>query len=62
MGFWSSIILLAGVGLLIWLTINTVRQHPKSFSASNLSKSFYTVGILTLIIIILIAFCIMILK
>jgi len=62
MSTWAFIALLAGAGLMIWFMIRTVRTNPQAFSKENLSKSFFTIGILTLIIIGVIFICIMLLR
>ena len=62
MGFFSQLLLLLGAGLLIWYIVHTIRTQPEAFSKKMLSKSFYTMGILAIILILFVAFCIFILR
>lgn len=48
--------------LVIWLTIRMVRSNPMAFNRDSLSRSFFTIGILTLILIGFIAICVWILR
>ncbi len=59
--FWQ-ILALVGAGLLIWYMIRTIRSQPEVFSKQMFSKSFYTMGILAVILIAFIALCIFILR
>lgn len=59
---WSEIAGIAVAGLLIWLLISTIKRSPSTFSAANFSKSFTTMGILALILIGFIGFCVLLLR
>lgn len=59
---WMTILYWVAAGLLVWLVFRMVRNHPEMFSKQNLSKSVYTIGLLTLMIIVVVAFCILLLK
>lgn len=59
--FWQ-LLALVGAGLLIWYMIRTIRSQPEVFSKQMFSKSFYTMGILAIILILFIALCIFILR
>lgn len=61
-GAWTIILFLIGAAFLIWYMLRTIRGNPQAFSKENLGKSAYTIGILTLIIIAVIALCIMLLR
>lgn len=58
----TSLLFLIGAALMIWLLVRTVRNNPHAFSRENLSKSFSTIGILTLIVILVIFVCVMFLR
>jgi hypothetical protein len=62
MSGWSLILALIAAALMLWFMIRTIRQNPQAFSKENIGKSFYTIGILTLIIVAVIAFCVMLLR
>lgn len=62
MGFFTQLLLLIGAGLLIWYLVRTIRSNPEAFSKEKFNKSFYTMGILALILIAFIAICIFILR
>lgn len=47
---------LLGAGLIAWLLYRNIKNRPDVFSRENLSKSFSTMGILALILIVFIAF------
>ena len=59
---WMTLLYLAGAGLMVWLIIRMVRSTPGAFSKKNLSKSVYTIGWLTIILFVVIAFCVWMLK
>lgn len=59
---WQLILLLIGAALMLWFMVRTIRNNPQAFSKENLGKSFYTIGILALIIIAVIFFCVMLLR
>lgn len=56
--------ILTGIGvlLLIWMLYRGVKNNPQAFSRENLSKSFFTLGILALILIGLVSFTVLMLK
>ncbi|MCH9770038.1 MAG: hypothetical protein K0U12_04085 [Gammaproteobacteria bacterium] len=59
---WTAIVaVVAGALLTFWL-VRMVRGNPKAFSQTNLSKSAYTLGILALILIAVIAVAVMLLR
>ncbi len=58
----GSFFLILGFGLLIWLMIRTIKNQPELFSKDNLNKSFTTIGILALILIVVVGFSIMLLR
>tara|TARA_Y100000588_G_scaffold392544_1_gene504880 strand:+ start:1807 stop:2001 length:195 start_codon:yes stop_codon:yes gene_type:complete len=47
---WELLGLLAA-GLLVWLIWRAVRSNPDNFNKESMSKSFFTIGILALILI-----------
>ena len=59
---WGKIVAVLIGALLVWLLYRTVKGHPDTFSKENFSKSFGTMGILALVLIGFVAFCIFLLK
>lgn len=53
---------LLGAGLIVWVIYRSVKGHPEVFSHENLSKSFSTMGILALALIIFVAVLVMIVR
>ncbi len=51
-GEWGILLLIVGAALLGWLLFRQIRHHPEAFSKENLSKSFYVLGILALLLIV----------
>lgn len=51
-----------GVTLLLWILYRGVKQNPGAFSRENLTKSFMTMGILGLLLLMLVVFTIMVIK
>ncbi|STX50002.1 Uncharacterised protein [Legionella busanensis] len=42
---------LIGAGLIIWFMYRSIKSRPDLFSRDNLNKSFFTMGILAIILI-----------
>jgi hypothetical protein len=40
-----------GTGFILWMLYNTVSKNKAAFSKENISRSFFTVGILALFLI-----------
>ncbi|MFT3741751.1 MAG: hypothetical protein QM752_03630 [Gammaproteobacteria bacterium] len=59
---WSGLLFFVGALLLIWLLFRQIKGNPQAFSRENASKSFYTFGILALILILFIALLVMLLR
>lgn len=59
---WGKILLVIIAAALIWLTFKSLRARPELLSKENLMKSFSTMGILGLLLIAFITFCIYLLR
>ena len=59
---WMQLLAIVGAGLLVWLAFRLLKGNPTMFSKENVENSFVTIGILTLLLIAVIAVCIFILK
>lgn len=56
-------IILIFVGLFfMWVTIKSLKANPKLLSPKNISKSFYTMGLLALLLIAFIGLCVIVLR
>ena len=62
MSMWYQFLGIVFAGFFAWLLYSQVKSNPEAFSTANFSKSAYTLGILALVLIAFIAFCIMILR
>ena len=49
---------LLGGALMVWLGFRLIKGSPEAFSKQSIAKSFYTLGILALLLIALIAICV----
>ncbi len=62
MHLWEQILLVVGMlGVGFWI-YTLIKHNPGLFSKENLGKSFYTMGILAIVLIAFIAMCIWILR
>ena len=61
-GGWTIILALIAAALMLWYMVRTIRHNPEAFSKENVGRSFYTIGILALIIIAVIFFCVLLLR
>jgi hypothetical protein len=62
MSSWMTVVWLIAAVLMIWLIFRMVRGNPQAFSRENLSKSVYTIGILTVILMAVIFLCVLLLR
>lgn len=53
---------LAGAGLIVWLLYRNIKNRPDVFSRENMSKSFFSMGILAVLLIGFIALLVVILR
>ncbi|CAM3162034.1 Uncharacterised protein [Legionella steigerwaltii] len=53
---------LIGAGLILFILYRAIKGSPEQFSKENLNKSFFTMGVLALILIGFIALLILILR
>ncbi|NKB46883.1 MAG: hypothetical protein GKR77_03770 [Legionellales bacterium] len=60
MGWGLVAILIAG--LMVWLLFRYAKSNPQAFSKENLSKSFFTMGVLAILLIAFIGLCILLLN
>lgn len=53
---------LIGAGLVIFILYQTIKNRPEQFSKDNLNKSFYTMAILALGLIVFVALLVMMVR
>jgi hypothetical protein len=58
----AGLLTICGFGFLIWMMYRTIKGNPEAFSKENLSRSFTTVGLLALILIVVVGVAIFILR
>jgi len=59
---WQTLLYFIGAGLFVWMAFRLVKNNPQAFSKKNLSKSVTTIAYLTLLMIIIVAFCVLLLR
>jgi len=59
---WEQLMGIILAGLLIWYLVYVIKRSPGLFTMSNFSKSLTTMGILALILIAFIGFCMLLLR
>ena len=58
----NSILLVILSIVLLWVLYSNIKNKPEAFSAKNLNKSFFTMGVLAVILIIVIGLAVIMLK
>ncbi|MCE0722134.1 MULTISPECIES: hypothetical protein [Legionella] len=53
---------LMGAGLIMFILYRAIKGRPEQFSKENLNKSFYTMGVLALVLIGFVALLVLILR
>ncbi len=54
-----QILALIGAGLLIWITYRSIKGRPEQFSKENINKSFFSLGVLAVLLIMFVALLIL---
>lgn len=57
-----QLLALIGAALIVWVIYRNVKGHPESFSRSNMSKSFYSLGILAMVLIAFVALLVLMVR
>lgn len=58
----TTLLLVAGAGLILWYTFQNVKRNPLAFSKENTSRSIFTLGVLALILIGVIAILVLLVR
>jgi hypothetical protein len=59
---WTQLFFILLAVFLGWLIYKNIKNNPNAFSKSNLGKSFYTLGLLALLLIVFVALLVMLLR
>ena len=59
---WGKLLAIIGAGLIIWLLFRSFKSNPEMFSKENFTKSFGSMGILGLVLIVFIGLCVLMLR
>ncbi len=59
---WLGFVYLILSALLVWFAVSLIKRNPESFSKENMGKSLQTVGMIALILIAVVTFCVLMLK
>lgn len=59
---WQQGLYIIVAGLLIWFIFRGLRRNPEALSKENARKSFFTLGVLALILIAFVGFLVIITK
>jgi len=62
MGVGYQLLAIVGAALIIWILYRTIKQRPEQFSRENLSKSFFSLGVLAIILIVFVGFLVLLLR
>ena len=62
MSGWMQLLALVGAGFIVWYAFRLIKRQPGLFSKKNIESSFFTLGLVALGIIAVIAICVLILK
>lgn len=57
-----QLLALIGAGLIIWLLYRTIKGRPDQFSREKLAKSFSSMGVLALILILFVGLLVLLLR
>lgn len=58
----NQILVLLTAIAVIWFTVRMIRGNPDAFNRESLNKSFFTMGVLALILIAFIGICVWLLR
>ena len=60
MNTFYQILALIGAGLMAWFIYRTIKGNPEQFSRKNIAKSFSSMGVLALILIVFVGLLVLI--
>lgn len=57
-----QILALIGAALIVWVTYRAIQGRPEMFSRANLSKSFFSLGVLAIVLIMFVALLVLMVR
>ncbi len=57
-----QVLALIGAALIVWITYRAIKGRPEQFSRENLSKSFFSLGVLAIILIMFVALLVLMVR
>lgn len=57
-----QLLALIGAALIVWVTYRSIKGRPDLFSRDNINKSFFSLGILAVILIVFVGLLVLILR
>lgn len=57
-----QILALIGAALIVWITYRSIKGRPDQFSREKMSKSFFSMGVLALILIVFVALLVLMVR
>jgi hypothetical protein len=57
-----QLLALVGAGMIVWLLYRTVKGRPDMFNRDKMHNSFFTMGVLALILIVFVAFLVFLVR
>lgn len=57
-----QILALIGAALIVWVTYRAIKGRPDQFSRENINKSFFSLGVLAIILIMFVALLVLMVR
>ena len=57
-----QLLALVGAALIVWVTYRSIKGRPDLFNRDNINKSFFSLGILAIILIVFVGLLVVILR
>ena len=57
-----QILALIGAALIVWVTYRAIKGRPEMFSRTNLSKSFFSLGVLAIVLVMFVALLVLMVR
>ena len=56
MSDWGVLLYIVGAGLMLWMTMRTVKRMPEAFTKESFFKTSHTLAVLALLLIVFVGF------
>lgn len=57
-----QVLALIGAALIVWVTYRAIKGRPERFSRANLNKSFFSLGVLAIVLIMFVALLVLMVR